>query len=282
VSIDLDAYREQSLATWDQMAPGWAERREWLRDVTRPVSAWLVETADPRPGQTLLELAGGTGDLAVALAERVGDESRLIASDFSKEMLEFARQAGTARGLTNVEYRVLDAERLDLPHDSVDGVVCRFAYMLMADPAAALRETRRVLRDGGTLSFTVWMGAERNPWAALPPLTLVERGHLPLPEPGAPGIFALADPARIRELVTQAGFGEPELEEIAFEFRYADGDELWDSIVRLAGGLARAINALPPDELQATRAAIEQRLTPYRQSEGSYRPPAAAWGVRAR
>ena len=280
--MDLDAYREQSLATWGQMAPGWADRREWLRDVTRPVSAWLVETADPRPGQTLLELAGGTGDLAVALAERVGDQGLLIASDFSPEMLEFARQAGAACGLTNVEYRVLDAERLDLPHDSVDGVVCRFGYMLMADPAAALRETRRVLREGGALSFTVWMGPERNPWAALPPLTLVERGHLPPPEPGTPGIFALADPTRIRQLVMQAGFGEPELEEIDFDFRYADGDELWDSIVRLAGALARAINALPPDELQATRAAIEQRLAPYRQSDGSYRPPAAAWGVRAR
>ena len=156
------------------------------------------------------------------------------------EMVEFARQTGAARSLTNVEYRVLDAEQLDLPHASVDGVVCRFGYMLMAEPAAALRETRRVLRDGGTLSFTVWMGPERNPWAALPPLTLVERGHLPPPEPGTPGIFALADPTRIRELVTQAGFGEPELEEIAFEFRYADADELWDSLVRLAGGLARA------------------------------------------
>jgi len=282
VSIDLDAYREQSLATWDQMAPGWADRREWLLDVTRPVSAWLVQSADPQSGQTFLELAGGTGDLAVALAGRVGDEGRVIASDWSPEMVEFARQTGATRSLTNVEYRVLDAEQLDLPNASVDGVVCRFGYMLMAEPAAALRETRRVLRDGGTLSFTVWMGPERNPWAALPPLTLVERGHLPPPEPGTPGIFALADPTRIRELVTQAGFGEPELEEIAFEFRYADADELWDSLVRLAGGLARAISALPPDELEATRAAIEHRLAPYRQSDGSYRPPAAAWGVRAR
>ena len=111
----------------------------------------------------------------------------------AKSILSAFDPLNAARGLTNVEYRLLDAERLDLPHDSVDGVMCRFGYMLMADPAAALRETRRVLRDGGTLSFTVWMGPERNPWAALPPLTLVERGHLPPPEPGTPGIFALAD-----------------------------------------------------------------------------------------
>src|SRR5438067_12390313 len=110
------------------MAAGWAERREWLLDVTRPVSDWLVETADPQPGQTFLELAGGTGDLAVALAGRVGDEGRVIASDWSPEMVEFARQTGAARSLTNVEYRVLDAEQPDRPHARVHALVRRLGY----------------------------------------------------------------------------------------------------------------------------------------------------------
>ena len=102
--------------------------------------------------------------------------------------------------------------------------------MLMADPGAALSETRRVLHSGGPLAFAVWAAPERNPWAALPAKVLVERGHMPPPEPGSPGIFAMADPERIRDLVTGAGFGEPELEEIGFEFRYADADDLWDTI----------------------------------------------------
>ena len=83
-------------------------------------------------------------------------------------MVDVARRNGEARGLSNVEYRVLDAERMDLDDDSVDGVVCRWGYMLMADPAAALGETRRVLRDGGPLAFAVWMTPDRNPWAAVP------------------------------------------------------------------------------------------------------------------
>ena len=62
-----------------------------------------------------------------------------------------------------------------------------------------------------------------------PGMTLVQRGHIPPPEPGAPGIFAMADPARIRALVSEAGFGEPEVHEIAFEFRYADFDDLLDT-----------------------------------------------------
>ncbi len=280
--VDLDAYREQSLATWGEMARGWEDRREWLMDITGLVNAWLVEKADPQPGQTFLDIAAGTGDLGLAVAERVGEGGHVISGDFSPNMVEVARRNGEARGLTQVEYRVLDAERMDLDDDSVDGVVCRWGYMLMADPAKALRETRRVLRDGGPLAFSVWTTPDRNPWAAVPAMTLVQRGHVPPPEPGAPGMFAMGDPGRIRELVTQAGFAEPELEEIAFEFGYAGFDDLWDTLVRLAGGSARAIKALPEAERQATRKAIEQDVEPYRNQDGSYSAPAATWGVLAR
>jgi ubiquinone/menaquinone biosynthesis C-methylase UbiE len=280
--IDLDAYREQSLATWGEMAPGWEDRREWMMDITGRVNAWLVEKADPQPGQTFLDIAAGTGDLGLAVAERVGAGGHVISSDFSPNMVEVARRNGEARDLTQVEYRVLDAEKMDLDDDSVDGVVCRWGYMLMADPAAALRETRRVLRDGGPLAFAVWAPPDRNPWAAIPGMTLVQRGHMPPPEPGAPGIFAMGDPGRIRELVIRAGFAEPELEEIAFEFRYADFDDLWDALVRLAGPLARAVRALPDAEQQATRTAIEENVEPYRNEDGSYSAPALTWGVHVR
>ena len=206
----------------------------------------------------------------------------MISTDFAPEMVDVARRFGEARGLENVEYRVLDAERMDLDDDSVDGAVCRWGYMLMADPAAALKETRRVLRDGGPLAFAVWRTPDRNPWAGIPGMTLVQRGHMPAPEPGAPGIFALGEPDRIRELVTGAGFGEPELEEIAFEFRYADSDDLWDALIRLAGPLARVVKALPDDEREATREAIMENIAAYRNEDGSYTAPAATWGVLVR
>jgi ubiquinone/menaquinone biosynthesis C-methylase UbiE len=282
MGIDLDAYREQSRETWGEMASGWEDRREWMMEVTGRVNSWLAEKADPQPGQTILDIAAGTGDLGFHVAERVGQEGRVISTDFAPEMVDVARRFGEARGLTNVEYRVLDAESMDLDEDSVDGAVCRWGYMLMADPAAALKETRRVLRDGGPLAFAVWRTPDRNPWAAVPGMTLVQRGHMPAPEPGAPGIFALGEPDRIRELVTAAGFGEPKLEEIAFDFRYADFDDLWDALVRIAGPLARVVKALPDDERQATRAAIEENVAPYRDAEGSYTAPAATWGVLVR
>jgi SAM-dependent methyltransferase len=282
MAINLDEYRDQSRQTWGRMASGWEDRREWMLEVTGLVNDWILDKADPQPGQTVLDVAAGTGDLGLRAAERVGDEGKVITTDFAPEMLDVARRVAESRGVTNAEFKVLDAERMDLDDDSVDAVVCRWGYMLMADPAAALKETRRVLRDGGPLAFAVWMTPDRNPWAAIPGMTLVQRGHMPPPEPGAPGIFALGDPDRVRELVTGAGFPEPEVEEITFQFRYADDDDLWDALVRLAGPLAQAVMQLPEEEQRATREAILENVADFRQEDGSYSAPAATWGVFAR
>ncbi len=278
--MDLQEYRETSLQTWDEMASGWEDRREWQLGITGPINEWIVDRVDPQPGQTILDVAAGTGDLGFAAAQRVGDEGGVICTDFAPEMIEAARRNGAARGLENVEYRVLDAENMDLADDSVDGVVSRWSYMLMADPGKALSETNRVLRDGGTLAFAVWQTPDRNLWAAIPGMTLVQRGHMPPPEPGAPGIFALGEADRLREVVTGAGFEDPQIEELTFEWRYA-ADDLWETITKLAGPLARVIKGLPADERAATRAAIEEGLAEFRDGD-ELAVPAACWGVVAR
>jgi ubiquinone/menaquinone biosynthesis C-methylase UbiE len=279
MTIDLDAYREQSRATWNDVAPGWAARREWMLDITAPLTRWLIEHLDPQPGQTILDVAAGTGDLGFAIAERVGTNGHVLSTDFSPEMVEVARTNGESHGVANVEHRVLDAENMDLADASVDGVVCRWGYMLMGDPAAALRETHRVLRDGGRLAFAVWTPPDRNMWAAIPSLVLVERGAVPPPEPGMPGIFALGDDSRIRALVQAAGFPEPLVEEVPFEFRYTDFADFWDAIVRLAGPIARVINAMPDAERDAVRAEIAERIAGFLREDGSYAVPASSWGV---
>ena len=95
---DLDTYREKSLTTWDRMASGWEDRRAWVLRMTRVVNDWIHAHVDPQPGQTFLDIAAGPGDLGLEIAERLGDEGRVISSDFSSEMLEVARRNGEARG----------------------------------------------------------------------------------------------------------------------------------------------------------------------------------------
>lgn len=280
--IDRDAHRAQSLDTWGKMAPGWEERNEWMASVAGKVNEWIVDHVAPRPGRAILDLAAGPGELGFRIAPLVGAEGRVISTDITPEMVDVARRLGEDRRLTNVEYRLLDAEDMSLDDDSVDGVVCRWGYMLMADPAKALSETRRVLRDGGALSFAVFAAPDRNPWASVPGMTLVERGHMPPPQPGRPGIFGMPSHEAIRTLVTAAGFDEPLLEEIPFEFRFPDFGDLWDVLVRITGVFAEVIRALTADQQQEIRAAIMERMAPYRKEDGSYAAPAVSIGALAR
>jgi SAM-dependent methyltransferase len=261
VPLDLDEYREKSLDTWERFAGNWERERDFFIPATGPVSERLVERLDPQPGDTVLDIAAGTGDQGFLAAERVGDDGKLISTDFAPSMVGVARRVGDRAGLGNVEYRVLDAERMDLDDSSVDGVLCRFGYMLMADPAAALSETRRVLRDGGRLSFAVWAEPDRNHWASLPGLVLVELGQMPPPELGAPGIFAMADPDRIRELVTGAGFDDPDIEEVPVRWDYESADQHWEKTLTLAAPIAEAFGSLEDGDKERVSSEVKQRAT---------------------
>ncbi len=209
----------------------------------------------------MLDIAAGTGETSFALAERLGGSGRVIATDFAPGMVEAMRRHGEQLGVSNIEFRQLDAERMDLDDDSIDGVICRFGYMLMADPAAAMAETRRVLRDGDRLAFAVWAAPDKNMWAAIPGMTMVGLGHLPPPEPGAPGIFALADPARITELVTGAGFAEPRIEQVAVEWGYDSPELHWEKTLKLAAPIADAFNDLDDAGQAEVRETVAARVT---------------------
>jgi SAM-dependent methyltransferase len=259
--VDLDDYRRISLESWERGAANWEAEREFVWESTRHISERLVDRLSPSAGDTVLELAAGTGDTSFLLAERVGQSGKVISTDFAAAMVDAARRRGEELGVDNVEYQVLDAEAMDLDDDSVDGALCRFGYMLMADPAKALRETRRVVREGGTVSFAVWGPPQENLWAAIPAMTLVERGHLPPPEPGAPSIFALNEPARITELVTGAGFGEPEIEQVPVEWPYQTPEVHWEKTIKLATPIAKVVGELDDAERERVRETVAERVS---------------------
>ena len=233
--MEVEDYRRTSHEVWEAMAPGWERWRAQLADALTPVREWLIGELGPRPGETVLELGAGTGETGFEAAAILGQDGRLLSTDFSPEMVEVARRRGTELGLGNVDYRVIDAERIELDSGSVDGVLCQSTYMLVADPAAALAETRRVLRPGGRLALSVWGAPERNPWASIGGMILVERGHMPPPEPGAPGVFSMASEERTRGLLDGAGFGSVRTEEVPvrFAFRGLDDYEQW--VIDVAG-----------------------------------------------
>lgn len=265
----LDEARAKSKAIWDEMADGWERRLDYIWEASRPVGEWMVSKLDPQPSQTVLDIAAGPGTTGFVAARIIGDQGKLISTDFAPEMVDVARRQAKKMGLSNVEFRVMDAEKMDLPDNSVDGVLCRWGYMLMIDPADAFKETRRVLRRGGRLAFSVWGPPADNPWATLPGMVMVQLGKLEMPDPDAPGgIFSLAEKARIEELVLGAGFSEIEIEPMAVTWRYSDFEEMWDFINDLAGAIAQVLRTLDEEGIEQVRGALRTQAESFRSPDG--------------
>jgi SAM-dependent methyltransferase len=228
----------------------------------------MIRRLDPKPGDTVLELAAGLADTGLMAARLVGESGRIIVTDFTPEMVAAARRRADELGVHNAEFRVLDAERMDLQTNSVDGVLCRWAYMLMIDPPAAFAETRRVLRPGGRLVFSVWAARERNPALSLAGTVLMELGHAPPPDPEAPGAFTMADPGRVRELVVAADFAEPVIEEVSFRLPFADRDAYWRYLTDTSASSSSVFRTLPPEEQAKVREQVHEAARPFRSREG--------------
>jgi ubiquinone/menaquinone biosynthesis C-methylase UbiE len=271
----IEKQRREMYEIAEAIAPGWERWRARIEDITTPVREWMLKELAPRPGDTVLELAAGAGDTGFEAAAIVGERGRLISTDFSPAMVQTARRRGAELGLGNVEHRVMDAEQIELGADSVDGVLCRFGYMLMADPAAALAGTRRVLRPGGRLALAVWGAPERNPWATIGFGLLIERGHLPPPEPGAPGPFALGSEERLRALLEEAGFTAVRIEEVPVRFAYRDIDDYMTYAADTGGPAALVLRALPEAERETLKTRLGAAFAPFG-ADGGYELPGIA------
>jgi SAM-dependent methyltransferase len=273
-SFDANAHRDESLQGWEEAASGWVRSQEAIRDFGAPVSHWMIDAVAPQPGQRVLELAAGLGETGLLAAELVAPVGGAIISDQAEAMLVGARARAIELGLSNIEFQVINAEWIDLPVASVDVVLCRWGYMLMADPAAAMRDARRVLRSGGRIALAVWDNIEHNPWAALPGLELRERGLSSPPSPGTPGPFALGRAEGVYELLEQAGFVEVNVESLQLHRRHASFEEFWETTLDLSRAFHDAVLERPQGEIEQIKAAVQARIAQFETSDGMLDIPA--------
>jgi SAM-dependent methyltransferase len=275
--MDAEAYRADSRERWERAAPGWARDREAFQRDAIDVSRWMLDAAQLQPGHTVLELAAGPADTGLMAAELVAPGGKAIITDNADAMIEAAKARAEEVGATNVEIRPMEAEWIDLPTASVDAVLCRWGYMLLADPEAALRETRRVLRPGGRVALAAWAGPEDNPWVAVMGKVMVERGVMEPEPPDMPGPLAFGRrPGQIEELLDAAGFDDIVVEPLDIAFHAPSLDEWWDHAVRTSGRFSSVVAGLNPAEHYALRDAVDAAYDPYVAADGSVELPARA------
>jgi ubiquinone/menaquinone biosynthesis C-methylase UbiE len=271
-------FRTESRKRWGVQAAGWESWRDKMRTATMPVSAWMVEAIDPQPGNVVLELAAGTGDTGLLAAELIEPGGTLICSDFAPEMLAAAQRRAEELGIRNVRFKQIDAETsIDVEAASVDGVLCRWGYMLMADPQSALLQTRRVLRPGARLALAAWADPEANLWNVLPTRELVDRGLAEPAAPGQPGQYAWSEEGVVAEHLQAAGFAEHHVEPLDFAYAYPSVDEWWAAQSTLSSWFAGAVAQAGEEDLAAVRAALDRHAERFATGDGALRIPARTW-----
>jgi len=241
---------------WDAVSPAWATHADYTDARAALDSARLLAVVSPHPGERVLELACGAGNLAIKAAPLVGATGQVVASDVSTQMVATAGLRAADRGLSNVTSRRLDMEEILEDDASYDVVLCRDGLQFALDPARAAREIHRVLKPGGRVGVVVWGPRDRNPWLGVVMAAVSAEIGKPVPPPGLPGPFALGDRILLAELFHGASLVDVNVEEISVPLYASSFESWWGRTSALAGPLSTLLSTLPTE----TRLALDARL----------------------
>ena len=271
-SFDAAKYKNAQREQWNKDGAAWRRWTPtldcWYGEVTR----LMLDLARIQPGQRILDVATGAGEPAVSVAERVGPNGYVLATDISEGIVELALQVARERGLNQIETRAMDGEKLELPDASFDAVLCRLGLMYMPHPVIALREWRRALRPGGRVAVVVFSSPDRNSWGAIPASIIRRRAQLPPPGPGQPGPFSLGGPGVLGDVFRQAGFAEPEIHAVPVPLKTASSAE-YVRVAREAFGAFNAMMAhLSPQERESVWNEVENTMRCF-ESSGRFEVP---------
>jgi SAM-dependent methyltransferase len=280
VGHDLNA---DQIAYWN--GPGgqrWADRQQSQDIVLRPVADILIDRAQAKAGERIVDVGCGSGAVSIALAQEVGPAGHVLGIDISGPMLARARLVAPAG--SPVEFVLADATVYPFAPASFDLLISRFGVMFFAEPARSFANLRRGLKPSGRLAFACWREPRENPFF-MAPLQAVYKHAPKLPQQGPeePGPFAFASEARVQRILGEAGFTGIAMEPCNLSLDVAVGRGL-DAAVQGAleiGPAARALAEQPPEVVAAATNSIREALTPFLSGQ-SVPLPAAIWIVTAR
>jgi hypothetical protein len=132
-----------------------------------------------------------------------------------------------------------------------------------------LRESKRVLRSGGKLVFSVWGPPEANPWVTIPVVVAVNRGLTEPTDARAPGgMFSMADESVARAMLHDASFQRIELSTFPISWQFDDFEDLWSFYTELAGAVAALVKSAPSETVATFKEAVRAAADKYKTASG--------------
>jgi len=215
-----------------------------------------------QPGDRLLDVACGTGAVAIPAAKQVGPSGQVVATDYSPCMLAEVEKEANRHGLSNITCACMEAQNLEFPANSFDALTCGFALFFFPDMRTALAEMRRVLLPGGKLGLSLWgRGAIVPQWPILGE-TAKQYGLRPvIPNPIA------WRPEDIEALLTPVGFSEIEMIEDRYDLPFREASEVWEFTLSV-GPVEVLLEQLPKTKRQEFIEAFLSRIQELATPEG--------------
>lgn len=271
--FDPIRFKETTHDQWQNAAEAWAAWGPTLSKWLGPATERMLDMAGIQTGSHVLDVAAGAGDQTLNTARRVGPTGRVLATDLSPNILDFAARSAQAEGLNHVETLAMDGERLnELPGGSFDAAISRVGMIYFPDQQRALAGIRHALKPGGRFSTITYSTAERNGFFSLPVSIIRERANLPAPLPGQPGPFSLGTPEILRATLEQAGFKDIQIQALNAPLLLENAKECLNFERESFGALHQMLSNLSPEEQENTWAEIEQQLTQYQTPAGFQGP----------
>lgn len=268
---NIEQFKEMIRQEWTDPATvaSWRKAHARFFAQLHQATEILVAAAQVRPGMRVLDLASGTGEPALTLAEAVGPQGDVTATDLGPGMLATCEENARAQGLTNITFQVADAHALPFPDAAFDLVTCRFGVIYFADCGQAMREIYRVLRPGGRVALAAWASLDRNQFMMIPLMPFLKRVAVPPPPPGAPHPFKYAEAGTLSAELATVGFQQIEESFRALTLPFpGTPEEQWEQFFGGAAPFHPIINSLSAEEREQ---AIGEVLAGYRHCyDGEY------------
>lgn len=245
-----------TIAGWRKQHPGFVIQ---LREMAEAV----IEAAKIRPGMAVLDLASGTGQPALTIAQRVGEDGHVTATDLSADMLAVAADFAREAAITNITFRLADAHTLPFADASFDAVTSTIGAMYFVEIEKALSEIRRVLKPGGIAAFACWGAPDQGTYIPSMTTPFFKRVAVPPPPPGAPQPFRFAAPGSLAAELEATGYRQVTEASPVMDVSWPGSpEEAWQQFYDVAVPLHPVIDGLPADERQRAIDEVIAELRP--------------------